>query len=150
MTNIILREVTSLTISGKLILVSFHPHPLFENWSLARITCSFPSRSIADPLKNLSDACCSVWPPSAIDDGLVCYGFRRAQVGRADTRDYLLCGQIGSFRTRQRGPLSVWTGIDPPREYNSDPTGDTPLRYNLQFCINGHPRGEGGRNPMIG
>jgi len=41
-------------------------------------------------------------PASGTDDGLVCYGFR-SQVGRTDTRDYLLCGQIGSFRTCRRG-----------------------------------------------
>lgn len=101
------------------------------------------------PLKNPSAICTGRdGVSSGTDDGLVCYGFRlteRAQVGRADTRDYLLCGQIGSFRTRRRGSRAcVRRGIDPPREYNSiDPTSDTPLRYNLQFCVSG-AKGYGG------
>lgn len=150
MTNILL-EVTSfsLTISGQLGSSSFRFTPTPYSRIFARITSSFPSRSIADPsLEKLLDACCSVWPRSAIDDGLVCYGFRRAQVGRADTRDYLLCGQIGSFRTRQRGPLYMY-GQGSTRHGNITAIRSAIRRCDITFNFVS-TRDKGGRKPMIG
>lgn len=73
------------------------------------------------------------------DDGLVCYGFP-PQVGRIDTRDYLLCGQIGSFMRRRRGSGCMTEGgeaggIDLPRKYTRSAVRYTAAMCNIQFRV---------------